>query len=51
MGLPVTKLYDFYSCVYDNASVNTGSIGGVGELFKKARLAAWLVVNNRGGGQ
>ena len=41
MGLSVTALYHFTSCVYDNASVNTGDHNGLGKLFIDKRKEAW----------
>lgn len=35
------KLWDFKSCVYDNASVNTGSISGVGARVEEERQKRW----------
>lgn len=41
IGVNCTKLWDFKSCVYDNASVNTGSISGVGARVEEERQKRW----------
>ena len=42
MCVHVTKLYEFLSCVGDNAKVNTGDEGGTFILFSDERTEVWL---------
>jgi len=44
-GWPVILLYHLESCVYDNATVNTGAINGVGARVQKARQKAWIAAS------